>query len=284
MRLFSTRNDLTSNLRLNEVTPRLKSRIMLLIKTYEVPRHSDNYYSSCLHSWENEGRGFSETPVEKIMFDYGLEFDTDASNARDLNFDYLSRMVELDKDWFTIYDIIERYLTYVSDRKRAEVVNEINRILEEERACYRVVDNLVVPNFSELDAAIIQKVSESYFGGAKQHIKKALELYADRNSPDYNNCIKEAISAVESACCVISNDDKATLGSSLKQLEGNGVYIHPAMRSAFEKLYGYTSDESGIRHGGIDFTEASMADAKFMLITCAAFIDYLEDKYKAVYK
>ena len=44
-----------------------------------------------------------------------------------------------------------------------------------------------------------------------------------------------------------------TLGSTLKKLEKDGgVVIHGAMKTAFEKLYGYTSDSDGIRHGGID--------------------------------
>ena len=35
------------------------------------------------------------------------------------------------------------------------------------------------------------------------------------------------------------------------------------MESGFSSLYGYTSDQDGIRHGGIDFKNAPAEDAKY---------------------
>ena len=64
----------------------------------------------------------------------------------------------------------------------------------------------------------------------------------------------------------------------LKKLGDNGVTIHIAMQKAFAQLYGYTSDESGIRHGSIDFVKAPEEDARYMLVTCSAFINYLKCK------
>ena len=111
-------------------------------------------------------------------------------------------------------------------------------------------------------------------------------LYADRDNPDYENSIKESISAVEAMCCIITgmSGASATLGAALKKLEENGVVIHAAMRESFNTLYGYTSDASGIRHGGIDFTNAPAEDAKYMLVSCSAFVNYLTEKYGKVSK
>lgn len=80
-------------------------------------------------------------------------------------------------------------------------------------------------------------------------------------------------------CCIIC-DEKIELGKALSRLERNGVYIHGAMKDAFKSLYGYTSDESGIRHGGIDDNEIYQEDARFMLIACSAFVNYLIVKYE----
>lgn len=44
------------------------------------------------------------------------------------------------------------------------------------------------------------------------------------------------------------------------------------MKAGFEKRYGYTSDADGIRHGGIDFTNAPAEDAKCMLPNKEAFL------------
>ncbi len=62
----------------------------------------------------------------------------------------------------------------------------------------------------------------------------------------------------------------------LKQLEKNSISIHSALESAFNMLYGYTSDANGIRHAGdIGGKESSFEEAKFMLISCCAFVNYL---------
>ena len=48
------------------------------------------------------------------------------------------------------------------------------------------------------------------------------------------------------------------------------------MARAFSQLYGYTNDASGIRHSLTDEATISYADAKFMLVTCSAFVSYLK--------
>ena len=72
---------------------------------------------------------------------------------------------------------------------------------------------------------------------------------------------------------------QATLGNAMKKLKDNGVHIHSAMEKAYASLYGYTSDENGIRHGGTDFTNAPSEDAKYMLVSCSAFVNYLIEKW-----
>ena len=62
----------------------------------------------------------------------------------------------------------------------------------------------------------------------------------------------------------------------LKKLEENGVMIHSGLKSAFNTLYGYTSDANGIRHAGdIGGKSSTFEEAKFMLVSCCAFINYL---------
>ena len=104
-----------------------------------------------------------------------------------------------------------------------------------------------------------------------------MELLSDRKNPDYRNSIKESISAVESFCKLLTKNEKATLGEALKVLEDK-YELHPALKSSFSHLYGYTSDADGIRHCLIDQPNLSFEDAKFMLVSCSAFINYLVTK------
>jgi hypothetical protein len=58
--------------------------------------------------------------------------------------------------------------------------------------------------------------------------------------------------------------------------------LHPALEAAFTKLYGYTSDAKGIRHALLDDDEVvTFEEAKFMLVACSAFINYVRGVLKS---
>ena len=65
---------------------------------------------------------------------------------------------------------------------------------------------------------------------------------------------------------------------ALKKLD-DSLNIHSALKSAYSKLYGYTSDKDGIRHSILEEPNLSFSDAKYMLVSCSAFINYLIGKY-----
>jgi hypothetical protein len=44
------------------------------------------------------------------------------------------------------------------------------------------------------------------------------------------------------------------------------------------KLYAYTSDEDGVRHAMLEEPDLTVADAKFFLLSCTSFINYLKSK------
>lgn len=61
-------------------------------------------------------------------------------------------------------------------------------------------------------------------------------------------------------------------------IDKKGVKIRPSLKEAYIKLYGYASNAKGIRHAGnIDGDEVSFAEAKFMLVACSEFINYLKE-------
>jgi hypothetical protein len=80
-------------------------------------------------------------------------------------------------------------------------------------------------------------------------------------------------------CNLIAESSSATLGQAIKELDRNKtVTLHPALRDAFSKLYGYTSNAEGIRHALLDEPNLDFEDAKFMLVSCSAFVNYLKVK------
>mgnify|MGYP004703195091 FL=1 len=162
---------------------------------------------------------------------------------------------------------------------------EINELFEREYVGYRFIESEITPISDDIEVDEIEKSLDIEFQGCKSHIKKALSFLSDRENPDYKNSIKESISAVESICQIITQNSKATLGEALKKLEDHGVKIHEAMRKSFSSLYGYTSDEGGIRHcEGMFRSDVSFEEAKYMLVSCCAFVNYLIAEYGKINK
>ncbi len=187
-------------------------------------------------------------------------------------------------EWFEVYDFIDIHLSFLEESERAERIKQYNEVLEQEKAGYRIVAGEVAPITNQSEIQEIEQAAVTSYQSVNEHIKKALALYADLEKPDYENSVKESISAVEAMCCIITGESgaQATLGNAIKKLKDSGVHIHSAMEKAFLALYGYASDENGIRHGGIDFTSVPAEDAKYMLVSCSAFINYLIEKWGKV--
>lgn len=150
-----------------------------------------------------------------------------------------------------------------------------NATFEKEYVGYRIVNRRIMPITDINEIEEIEAVANCRYSEVRAHIEKAIGFLSDRETPDYANSIKESISAVERMCSVIVGQ-ATTLGEALKKLQSVGVDIHPALKGAFEKLYGYTSDGSGIRHSGqLGGADATFEEAKFMMVSCCAFVNYL---------
>ena len=153
-----------------------------------------------------------------------------------------------------------------------------NKCFEQEYIGYRFIDGIIVPISNSYEMETINESLNNKYQPVYDHISKSNKLLADRDKPDYENSIKESISAVEAICEIITGTKgkEATLGNMLKKIEDTGVDIHNGLKSAFNILYGYTSDANGIRHAGnIGGPSSTFEEAKFMLIACCAFINYL---------
>ncbi|MDD3737992.1 MAG: hypothetical protein PHP31_01690 [Lentimicrobiaceae bacterium] len=185
----------------------------------------------------------------------------------------------LKAEWFEKYDLIE-FLSSISDTLNLDYTAKVNHTLKRELAGYTIIQNKIVQITSDQEVKAIEEAlsNTSKYKSVETHLCQALDLLSNRQNPDYRNSIKEAISAVEAYCCILTGDPKATLGKALTQIEKTNR-IHKAMKSSFSALYGYTSDSGGIRHSLLeDDINVTIEDAKFMLISCSAFINYLKAK------
>ncbi len=181
--------------------------------------------------------------------------------------------------WYICDWIINNYKSEFYNEYPNEAYEMLNSLFEKEYVGYRFIDGEIVPITDEIEVNEIEASLSIAYQGTKSHINKALHYLSDRDNPDYKNSIKESISAVESICKIITNDENATLGKALRILESkNG--LKGQLKSGFEKLYNYTNDKGGIRHAeGLFESEVSFEEAKYMLISCCAFVNYLLAEY-----
>ncbi|WP_237613138.1 AbiJ-NTD4 domain-containing protein [Pectobacterium carotovorum] len=215
---------------------------------------------------------FFKLPVDKIP---AFHYDPYRAlkDAHEIIRDFFFEM-----EWWESYDFLEFIHQNIPDEWSSLLASSCNYVLEKENSAYRIVDGKVLETTDEQEISAIESAIESNSLSVKTHLQQALELLSDRKQPDYRNSIKESISAVESACNAISGEEKGTLGKSLKQIE-TSIGLHPSLKNAFSSLYGYTSDSGGIRHALTDESaHPSFADAKFMLVACSAFCNFLWTK------
>jgi hypothetical protein len=175
--------------------------------------------------------------------------------------------------WYEVYDLIEFLADGGNDQS---FIQSVNDILKEEMSGYRFVSGRIVEITSEEEIKTIEEaltVPDS-LKPVREHLSQSLTLLSDRKNPDYRNSIKESISAVESLAKIISKQNHSTLGPALDAVEKKAK-LHAVLKQAFQKLYGYTSDAQGIRHALLDEPTLDVEDAKFMLVSCSAFVNYL---------
>jgi len=106
------------------------------------------------------------------------------------------------------------------------------------------------------------------------HLEDALRLMSLKPTPDLRNSIKESISMVGSVARLLEPTDRLT--KSLSLLSGKGL-ISEKLANKLKQIYNYTSDANGIRHELMDDPNLSLAEARYFLITCSAFTNFLID-------
>ena len=180
--------------------------------------------------------------------------------------------------WHEIYDLIEFVVQLGEGLDSKQYKIECNHVLQRECSGYRFVGDEIVAITDKIEIEEIEGALETAdkhkLKGVNRHLESALAKLSDKKEPDYRNSIKESISAVESLCIIISKDPKASLGKALKLIEDT-VGLHKALKKGFSSIYGYTSDEGGIRHAMIDDNPCDFDDAKYMLVSCSAFVNFL---------
>jgi len=197
------------------------------------------------------------------------------------NREFLKPMLIRDNPWWRVFEFVEYILDQcaccydwdelsdIYSKERADsLAHKINSILGRARVNYKISGNKFVPCFPELEQHEVEKSHNTGSEGVNHHIEKALGCLGYKN-PDFGGAIRESIHAVESIAKEITGKEKSL--NALTQ----GLKLHPDLTTALNELYNWTSKD-GIRHGKSGKPLSVNQDtARFMLVTCSAFVNYI---------
>ena len=166
-------------------------------------------------------------------------------------------------------------------------MERMNNSFEQHAAAYKLDTSQqpywFVPQASEEQGKATQQaietIRESNFDGAATHLREAAKHI---NMQQYADSVADSIHSVESVARMIDPEASETLGPALDSLETSKVLKHQALKDAFKKLYGYTSNDQGIRHALLnqDVPNVGLDEALFMYGACASFAAYLANKHR----
>lgn len=254
-------------LKLGEVSAELR-RLLYYYVSLEIDRESYAPYSSAVFTkeWRRVAMDlhvlFFKQPADK--FDYSAH-----ENEQRLNiFIQRANIGEL-------FNLVEFFVRH--HRCSEELKRELADAFVTARAAYRVFDNeyIVAIGTEEQAAAFERAIADAEAKNATAARKQLIAAGVALRNSDWAACVRESIHAVE-AVAVRLAPGTGTLGAALKVLEQRG-HLHGGLKAAFSSLYGYSSDEEGVRHALVFGDEAQVdeADALFMLGACASFVSYL---------
>ena len=237
-------------------------------------------------SYQSHGN-INTSNLKTLIIAYWLNFFKQPIDTIPIQFEkvlYKVRSSFFNCEWHEVYSFIEETLeNYPREFKKNKefFTKALNNCLEKENSAYRIINNEITPITSEQEIQSIEGAlkNTNQYSGVQQHLNQALKLMSDRTNPNYSKSMHDSISAVEGLAKILLEDDSITLGKAIPKLRTK-YSLHPVLMESLNKLYGYTSDEDGIRHGSPNPSTMSYIDAKFMLVACTNFINYLIEKTK----
>ena len=164
-------------------------------QTYYMNNHIQEFLRYVL------GEIYSEpVDVREIYGDDGV-FERINETIIDSEVDDILTLVEALIQYWDIYlknDLNRKYYNRFTNSYYKESLFEVaNLYFKREYIGYRFVKNIIVPISDSYEVDTINETLNCKYQPVHEHISKANSLLADRNKPDYENSIKESITAVE---------------------------------------------------------------------------------------
>lgn len=202
--------------------------------------------------------------------------------------------------WDKVYDFCERLFSHLvrpvgyfnngefcEETSKADIQSYVNselqRLFMEEGLAFEFTDGLVKRQGRQHTVNKTAKaqmvLGDARLTLARTHYDKALKFFRNPASPDYENCVKEAVCAVEAAGKILFPEAKApTLDGVIKWLmASNEISFPKSLGHTYTGIYAYRNGGDGVAHGATQGGAATVEVAEYVLAVCASQIIYLVD-------
>lgn len=248
-----------------------------------MPQEVQNAIYNCLKKLYRQ-INVATIKIQEDVCAHFLNHKTDGFAYNRFNDVIIPYLEDPNNEWYKKLDLIEFIINSLIQlklfTKADSFIINLNSEFERLNFGYRIINNFVTPITAKEEVESIEEAVDHSKDNIREHINSALKHLSDKEAPDYRNSIKESISAVGVLCREMTGEND--LGKALSALEKKQGLLHPQLKTAFSKLYDYVNEkQSGIRHELMDESRTYVPtyhEAKFMLITCSAFINYLNGK------
>ncbi len=198
-------------------------------------------------------------------------------------------------EWFPIVKVLDEWCPVITvlamdhdyeqlQERLLDCEAKINRLLLEEGIGWQIrEDRIERRQTAVLESRILETgrlLNAPKFTASNQLWRKAVDAFNRRPKPDIENCIKDAVVAVESVAHIVTGNPKGNLDDLIKELADRGKIPKPLDESLI-KMYAFRGNQPGVSHGSAEPLSADVADAEYVLNWAAATIIYLSKKSDA---
>ena len=258
--------------RLEEISPQARNNLWgALWKQLEGTATHRGFVTHLGHPW---------LQVFADLYQLWLEQPLDEYNS-DLGFwQHECRTLFLEGSFDACFDFLETIMWH--PECPSEFVQEVAEIFQHQLA-YRIDTSslpTVIPAATKQQGdtllRALQDLEDAGLGGAAKHLREAGQRIIGQ---DWPSSVRESIHAVESVARQVAPGNADTLREALAVLVRQHG-LHGALKKGFGALYGYASNEQGIRHALLDDeSNVTQDEAIYMIGACATFCSYLWRKF-----
>lgn len=163
--------------------------------------------------------------------------------------------------------------------KTDENRSKFNKILEDNNAAFKIVNNILQPI---VDVEVSDKIETAYKSAPtviiRNHLRKAEEFYSDPSRPDYRSSCHESMCALEAALhYYFNNEDR--LGSNINRLKTNKAHRTHNLHiiASLEKISAFRNDDTAHAEKKASY-KINKEDAILIHTICCGFVYYFKDK------